>query len=806
MIDVSATLAAWMVRWRWPLLALGIVLAALAWYPAQNLTFDRSVANMFAADDPLLPPFLRLQRTFGASELVMAVYTDEGVLNPDLSGLKRLETISAAMQKVPGVRDVLSLERPIGEEIVNPESEIAARVRGLFEGYTHSKDGKTVGIVCLLETEKDALAKDREQTREKTIGALRATFQELLAKEKLGEGMLAGEPVMVNDGFSLVEEDGRRLGWATTVLLGLTILVCFRSLRWVIIPIAVVQTTILLTEATLSLCHVQLSMVSSMLVAIITVVGIATVVHVIILYRELRQEGKLPVAALIAAAAALVMPIFWAHCTDLAGFGSLTAARAGPVQSFGMMCALGSVMVAIPCVLLVPGLALAGDFDSDPQVAWGEGSLHFALDGVLDAVRSRPLLVGVVSITAALAASAGAIFLEVESDFTKNFRESSSIVAAYDFIETKLGGAGVWDVMIRAPKKLDVAYLERVARFEERLRKEVKTPAAGAAAPGRPGLTKVFSLADAVFEGAPVDPRQVPVTILTSPDLALQTQLAVMRGRMPVFFQTLHAADPESPEKYWLRIMLRSEERQSASQKKAIIETVARLAQEEFPEAEAEVTGFFVLLASLIDSIIRDNWTTFGLATSGIAAMLFIAFVSELRTNEWPAGTMPSWGQSLLWSLRLTLIGLVPNVMPVLVVTGLVGWLGLKINMGAAMIAAVSMGLTVDSSLHYLCGYLRLRAKGEGFHQALNDVHHSVGRAMVFSTLALVIGFLVLCISEFVPTIYFGGLTMLTMLGGMAGNLVVLPVLLQLVEGEKEMDVGKASEIRASGSQLESED
>jgi predicted RND superfamily exporter protein len=115
---------------------------------------------------------------------------------------------------------------------------------------------------------------------------------------------------------------------------------------------------------------------------------------------------------------------------------------------------------------------------------------------------------------------------------------------------------------------------------------------------------------------------------------------------------------------------------------------------------------------------------------------------------------------------------------------GMMGWLGLKINMGAAMIAAVSLGLSVDSSLHYLLSYQTARKAGLSSVAALGEVQQTVGRALVFATLALIIGFSSLCFSEFVPTIYFGALVSLAMLGGLLGNLVLLPLLLRLVESE----------------------
>ncbi|MDA1041249.1 MAG: MMPL family transporter, partial [Planctomycetota bacterium] len=172
-----------------------------------------------------------------------------------------------------------------------------------------------------------------------------------------------------------------------------------------------------------------------------------------------------------------------------------------------------------------------------------------------------------------------------------------------------------------------------------------------------------------------------------------------------------------------------------------------------------EVTGFFVLLAQLVERMIADQWFTFGLAAVGIFAMLSLAFQSPLLAG----------------------LALVPNALPIFLVLGILGWIGQPINMGTAMIAAVSMGLSVDSSIHYVTAFRRRRDAGHAMAAALGVAHQTAGRAIVFSTLALVVGFLALCTSEFIPTVSFGALSCLTLAGGLIGNLVVLPVLLSLL-------------------------
>jgi uncharacterized protein len=767
---------------RWPLLGVAAVIALLSYWPSTQVRFDYRIERMFAPDDPLLPPYERLKAKFGGNEIVLAVYADEGLLAADGSGLVRLGEVSRRLRQVPGVRDVLSLaevnallekleqsknlgglfdlfgnkqeQKWTGPAILNPDSPLAAQYRELFAGYTHSADGRTAAVVCMLEPVGQRAARASADPRAATVAEMEAIVRDLPGG--LPPGVLAGEPVMVVKGFELLEKDGERLGTWSTVLLGLTILVCFRSLRWLIVPIVVVQWTLLVTKALLVVSGLELSMVSSMLTAIVTVVGVATVMHLIVRYRELRVTGLAPRDAYITANTELFWPIVGALATDVAGFGSLWVAEVGPVQDFGTMMVVGSILVLPAICLLVPALALAGAKDLPAKApGWGERQLGAWLGRSIGAIQARPKTLAAVSIFVTAVAAAGAIFLDVESDFTRNFRRGSQIVQSYDFVETRLGGAGVWDVVIPAPATLDNDYLDRVRRLEDRLRElTVDDPATGKAIPA---LTKVLSLADAIA-ATDADP------VLAAPLATAELRAQALAAAMPNFIAALRSTQLDEHGQGRLRIMLRAPERQPAAQKNRLIAEALRLAREEFPasgnSAGAEVTGFFVLLTNLIESMLRDQWTTFAAATAGIFVMLLVAFRS----------------------LKFALIALVPNAFPIFVVMGLLGWLGLRINMGAAMIAAVSMGLSVDSSIHYLVGFRRARQGGLGVSAALAQVQQSVGQAVIFSTLALMVGFTVLISSEFVPTVYFGALVSLAMLGGLVGNLIVLPLLLSWTE------------------------
>jgi predicted RND superfamily exporter protein len=477
-----------LIAWRHCLLASAVLLALGAWFPARRMQFDRSIENMFAARDPILAPYRRLKAQFGGNEIVLAVYRDPELLAADGRGLRRLAEISRRTKEVPGVKDALSLaevngllenlarvrgfgkvlgfgskDEWQGPVILDPRDKLAATYCKLFEGYTHSRDGQTAAIAVMLVPQgTESAIRQAEISRPDTIERLRQIVEDL--PDGLSPGVLAGEPVMVSEGFRLLEEDGQRLGWWSTILLGVVILVSFRSLRWLVVPIALVQWAILATQGMLVLGQFKLTMVSSMLTAIVTVVGVATVIHLIVHYRELTATGLEPADAFRRASVLLVWPIVGAILTDCAGFGSLWYASVGPVQDFGVMMVAGSLMVLAGMTLIVPGLTLLGASAARPHKPnWAEGQLDVGLSRLVEFVQRWPRLTGATSLLLVAAAAAGSARLEVETDFTRNFRPGSRIVAWYEYVETRLGGAGVWDVLIPAPAQLDEAYLDRCA-------------------------------------------------------------------------------------------------------------------------------------------------------------------------------------------------------------------------------------------------------------------------------------------------------------------------------------------------------
>ena len=746
-----------LVKWRYVLLLIALLLLLASVWFGKPMTFDRSIESMFRADDKLLVDFEKLKRVFAGNEILMVAYRDEQLFNADRQGIRRLEKIGQRLKSIEGVSDVMSLAEinRMLSRVPDPRKQFAQRITNLFAGYTHSEDGTVAAVICMLEPLSPTAV-----PREQVIANIRSEMVRLRGEDQqIPQSMLIGEPVMIADSFEMIDEDGVRLRWSSAILLVLTIFVFFRSIRWMLIPVAVVQFAMLLTESVLAWSNLRLTMVSSMMDAIVTVIGVATTVHIIVIYRQSRRAGQDRQASMTESFRLLIAPIFWAIATDAAGFMSLYFSQLGPVRDFAVMMVTGTIMVLVSTVLLVPALSLLPlpnalrFIDNDPVGQRPKSFLDQHLQHPLSLGRKHPLLMIGLIFVVSLFMVWGLVFSEVESDFTKNFRRESEIVQSYEFVESNLGGAGVWDVMIPAPRTLTFDYLSHIDRLEQRLRSEVLIETNIGL---EPGLSKVISLGDVI--SSIVNAESMPLLR----DALVPVIVTGMKIAMPGYLNATFSSDPNEPNQFYLRIMLRSKERRSAAEKKMVIARTRAICTEElqlteFANQPVVVTGYYVLLANMIDSIIRDQWLTFGIAICGIFIMLVVA----------------------TRSLRYALISLVPNVVPILMVLGLLGWLDQKVNIGVAMIAAVSIGMSVDSSIHYIFSFQRAVKSGSTMNEALDEVQNRVGRALVFSTIAIILGFATLCISNFIPIVYFGVLSIMAMVGGLVGNLVVLPLLLQ---------------------------
>ncbi|WP_286766265.1 MULTISPECIES: efflux RND transporter permease subunit [Rhodopirellula] len=761
------TLARLLWVWRWWLFLIGCLSAIpLAIYQT-DLGMDRSLAAMFSPTDPTLNQYQHLQQTFGGNLVVMLVYDDAELMTPE--GVARNQAWTTSAESIDGVRGVLSVSKlvqafayirpqfslltgslPSNSQAPPPPSKMLAKddpvansFRDLFAGYTHGQDEKTAAIVAMLQP---------GQT-ESAIAELRRLADQIPSERA---PVLIGEPVLLDDAFDMIQADGNRLAWGTIGLLSLVMMLTLRDYRVVLLAAMAIVWATLCTRASIVALGMEMSLVSTILIAIIAVIVVAAVMHIGVRSRDnsTAQGESNTSESIVRVTTFLAIPILWTCLTDAAGFASLLNSQVRPVQQFGTMTAVAALAIVAALVWFTSALMSLPSGKRTPSQPTQPNetpnlSKRFLVHLVTTSLRHSKLL-SIVSIIALVLSTTMVTRLKTETSFLSNFRETSGIVQAYARVEQQLGGAGVWDVVLPAPETISPDYVSRVQSFENKLRElEVVDFSTGQTH----RLTKVLSLADADAVAA-----QSPLLSIVTPEV----RLAGMRTAIPTFADALLTFDlPKEGQTRELRIMLRSEESMPGEVKRELIHQVSQLTQE-FDE-RGLVTGYSVLMSQLVSSLLRDQWKALAIALALVGILIGIA----------------------TGSLRYSLVALLTNTLPVMLVLAAMGLAGGGLDLGSAMIGAVSIGLSIDGSIHFLAGYQRARSAGVDVVVAATDAATDVAAPILLATLALVIGFGILMTSPFIPTATFGMLIAATLAASALINLTLLPAAIVAVDRSK---------------------
>lgn len=732
------------------LAAVGTVIVCIP--IAKRLTFDQTIESFFPPDNPDIQLLLQARQDFGGDEFVIVAWEEPGLIRtnpeneiPELSeaAASRISGLSQKLSELPGVdKDrTRDLERFLRKSPYNKNTR--QKMLKLFDGVLIGPDGQSTAIVLqLLSVKKSPVS------RAETVAVIRDT-----TAATIPGAAVAGEAVQIQDMFNLVERDGNILYLASLVVLSIMLLVIFKNLRWVLASVGIVIASVTCTRAVLVIAGVQLSMVSSMLNSLVTVISIGTTTHIILYYRELRSELDQHAAAL-RTLRELWHPIMWTVIAIAVGFAALLVSDIVPVRSFAIMMTLGTLIVLLVTLAVLPATFASGSHVPIPGKIRMEDALDRLLEKMAHVIDRHPIGTTIWCLVLVAVTAPGLFIMQIETDFSRNFRESSPIVQSLKFIETHLGPAGSWNVSFDVPDPITTEFLDSTRELTDRLH---ELSAAGIE-------LDVLSLND----GIDIPPRLGNAA----------KRLNTFMNKQPEMVEEFY-----NPDRQRMRIVLRSAEQQPTDVKLAQIQQVREIVAGHFdkqhaldvarvaaavvaggaggtanpplpPPQAANASGLFVLMAHIIDSLLADQIRSFIGASMGTVVCMWIAFRS----------------------LRIGLIALVPNVFPIALVTGSLGLLNVPVNIGTAMIASVAMGFTC--SVHYIAVFQKSLPE-VGLMRALQIAQSGVGKAVVLAHIALVAGFMVLTVSEFIPLVYFGALLSLSMIGGLISDLVLLPLLLR---------------------------
>jgi predicted RND superfamily exporter protein len=638
---------------------------------------------------------------------------------PDLAGL------TGIFAQLVSPRTVFESIRDDPERIEPIRKSLLANT--LVADTLLSADGRTSAVLIQVEAvtgsgiERKHLA---EQLRE-IVARARADHPQWPV-------VLTGPAITTVDLIDYLHKDLGVFSIFVLILICVSLGLIFRRAAPVLVPTAIAAGSAVFVLGLSIALGMSMSLITQILVTLTAILAVANCVHLIVAYDEF--DPGAPRTAAEHTTRQMLGPTFAACATTAAGFGSLGFARLLPFRQFALLMAVGVMFAWLMgiCAVSLYGSRRGRRRRPESRVDRGLARL---LPRSADISEDNRVVVLIIFGLLTVAGAIGATRLRYESDFLMNFRADSTVRKSYDFLGKYLAPVGSMEVVVTVPEGVDLLTTETLFKVDRLGREVVEQNEA---------VVKVASIADVCSLGG----IGLPTT-----EIGLRARLALierMMGRDVL-------AGFLSADRRALRINFRAREGFQVAEKLALAERVRDRAQEIFGESYGvEVTGIYPFYAHLIDGLLKDQNVCFALAVVAVFGLMWLS----------------------IRSLSLAVICMVPNLLPIVFCLGLMGFFEIPVNMATAMILSVSIGIAVDSALHYAWRYRREIRAGHEPRAAMRITHATVGKACVFTHVVVVGGFWVLCLSEFMPTAYFGGLIGVTMIGALLCDLFLLPMML----------------------------
>ena len=587
------------------------------------------------------------------------------------------------------------------------------------------------------------------------------------------ELFLGGVSMISDDMITFVKEDLKVYGSIVLFLLILVLWIVFRELHWVLLPVMILTVSIVATIGLLGIFGWQVTVISSNFISLQLIITMSIIIHLIVRYRELARENLEATQheLVLETVTSMSKPTFFAVLTTIAGFASLIFSDILPVINLGLMMSLGITISLVLTYLIFPTIVV--QMPKSKPVASIES--RFSPTRLFATVTERyGNLFLFATILLVLYSLVGASKLRVENSFINYFKPSTEIYQGMAVIDKKLGGTTPLDVIIDFPKVKVVDIVEvdeeddEFAEFDE-FEDELEASANDAQYWFTAEKMRKVKQVHDYLESLPEVGKVISLGTMLELGRSLNDekcldnfQLALLYNELPTEFRSI-ILDPyisieNNQTRFALRIVDSNEDlRRDALIKKIQHDLVYKL---NIPEANVHLSNVMVLYNNMLQSLYSSQILTLGIMVLLLSIMFYMLFNS----------------------LRVAIVAMITNLMPISVLFGFMGWSGIPLDMMTITIAAISVGIAVDNTIHYLYRYKIEFAKDQNYIEAMHRSHESIGYAMIYTSAAIMLGFFVLVLSSFVPTIYFGLLTVLTMLMATIADLILLPKLILMAK------------------------
>ena len=790
-------------------------------YEVKDFKLDASTETLIIETDEDLRYSRLISARYGGYDYLLLTYTPRADLFSDAS-LSKLTRLRDELSQLDTVLSVTSiLDAPLLESPPVPVKELVHHIQTLesptvdrelariefkdsplYRNLLVSPDLKTTGLqvkfkaderyqellarrdalqekqaTSTLTTEEIAEYKNvkeqiqiyrekRRNLRHQDIAAIRAIIDKYRSDAQL---FLGGVSIITDDMISFIKNDLQTFGFGVAFFLIVTLGIIFRRKRWVFLPMLCCVFSAVSMMGLLGLFGWKVTVISSNFISLQLIITMAVTIHLIVRYRELlRKHPEKDQRQLILEAVLLMLtPCLYAALTTIAGFGSLLLCDILPVRSFGWMMSAGIVVSLVVTFLFFPA-ALMLMKKTPPHV---RKEKRFSLTAILARfTEAHGNVIPLVSAALFIVSAIGISRLVVENSFINYFKETTEIHQGMKVIDEKLGGTTPMDIIIdvlepktnepQAETAAPAASDDEFKEFNEFDKKEDDEKywftAEKMALVTRihdyleslPETGKVMSLgtmlkvAEKLNAGKPLD----------------NFQLALVYSELPEKFKNIILKPYVSPKYNQLRYSIRIKDSEKSLRRNALITKIRDDLVNKLGLAKKQIhlTGLLVLYNNMLQSLFKSQILTLGVAVLLLFGMFLILFRS----------------------LKVALIALAPNMLAISVVLGFIGWANIPLDMMTITIAAISIGMAVDNTIHYIYRF-RYEFKSAGrYAEIVHRCHSSIGRALYYTSLTIIIGFSILALSNFIPSIYFGLLTGLALSIALIAALTLLPQLI----------------------------
>ena len=798
------------------LLILSIFVSILGYY-STKVEVDASTETLLLDDDKDLKFFREVNKRYNNLNFLVVTFTPHNDLlsNESLETIKNLSKEFLTVENIENVDSILTV--PLLQSPVRPISDLVAGVDSmetkefnkelvknefltspLYKNALVSDDFKTTALILnikhdakyfeLLEKRNSLLEKEREKTitkeekselekviiefksyrdliREKDARNIENIRNIIKNHETNGKIFLGGVNMIASDAIGFVKNDLVIYGFSLVFIFIFILWYIFRHIRWIIIPLLICFISIISTGGVLGLFGWEVTVISSNFIALQLIITMSTVLHLIERYRELnvRYKNASQYKLVINTVLSKLEPSFFAIITTVVGFASLILSNIEPVINLGLMMSIGITIslilsfVTFPIILMIMGKKDEHD-EKNIQTSF--------ITKCSFIVENYGKTIIVVSILAVVFSITGSSKLFVENSFINYFKPSTEIYKGMKVIDENLGGTSPLDIIIKfkddekttpVKSKNQDEYDDFENEFDEKNSdkqywfsqdKMDTITAIHDYLETIPEIGKVQSLATLLKVGE----------ILNKNERLDGITLALLYNQLPPKYKDMILSPYINIDKNEARITMRIIDSNPDLRRNDLLTKINTDLREIIKNKETtyQLSNLMVLYNNMLQSLFNSQISTLGISVLILSVMFFVLFRS----------------------FKIVLIALLANVIPISLLFGIMGWLNIPLDIMTITIAAIAIGIAVDDTIHFIHRFEDEFKLDHDYVNAMRRAHNGIGHAMYYTTLIIVIGFSILMLSNLVPTIYFGLLTVIIMINVLAADLLLLPKLL----------------------------